>query len=130
MELNEGAIGHEPLFLVGLSFLDRDVVEFAISLPATLKIKDEQTKIVLRKAFSEYWPAKLATRKKLGFSVPVHMWLRRPDMQALAKRVFRKGSALRHLLPGVDPRQASILRHSTWILLTLGAWLDYQNISA
>jgi asparagine synthase (glutamine-hydrolysing) len=103
-----------------LPFLDRDLVEFALSLPATLKIKDEETKVILRKAFSEYWPAELATRKKLGFSVPVHIWLRRPDMQALARRIFRKDSALRHLLPGVDPRQASILRHSTWILLALG----------
>jgi len=113
-----------------LPFLDRDVVEFALSLPATLKMEGEQTKVILRKAFSEYWPAELATRKKLGFSVPVHMWLRRPDMQALAKRVFRKNSALRCLLPGIDPHQASILRHSTWILLALGVWLEYQNISA
>ena len=113
-----------------LPFLDRDVVEFALSLPATLKIKNEQTKIILRKAFSEYWPAKLATRDKSGFSVPAHIWLRRRDMQALARRVFRKNSALCHLLPGIDPSQASILRHSTWILLTLGTWLEHQNISA
>ena len=113
-----------------LPFLDKDVVEFALSLPSTLKIKNEQTKVILRKAFSGYWPAKLVTRKKLGFSVPTHMWLRRPDMQALARRVFRKNSALCHLLPGVSPHQASILRHSTWILLTLGVWLEQRNISA
>ena len=109
---------------VRVPFLDRDLAEFALSLPARLKVDRDRTKILLRDACGRYWPPALHTRGKQGFGAPCIEWLGQKDMQALALRVFAIGSPLRRLLPGVKKEQASDLSYRTWILLTLGLWLE------
>lgn len=108
--------------------LDRDLAEFALSLPPTLKVDGNQTKKVFREAFNTYWPAELRTRKKTGFGAPYQQWLARPDMKKLLSRVFEERSPLRRLLPGLSPRQASGTSYQTWILLVLGLWLEHHGL--
>ena len=98
-------------------FLDRDLVEYALSLPAALKVKRQETKVVFKHAFKRYWPPQIHTRPKQGFAGPFQQWLGFADVQALANGVFAKGSPLRQLLP--DQRN-----YRTWNLLTLGLWLE------
>ena len=61
-----------------LPFLDRNVVEFAWSLPLNYKIKDNQGKYILRSILSRHVPRELWDRPKKGFSVPLDTWLRGP----------------------------------------------------
>ena len=103
--------------------LDRDVVEFALSLPPDLKVRGNETKVVLKEAAKQYWPRELWNRPKQGFGAPIPRWLELPAMQALQDRVFRPGSPLRQLLPGL-PEKNHPRDYKTWVLLTLGLWLE------
>jgi asparagine synthase (glutamine-hydrolysing) len=105
-------------------FLDRDLVEFALTIPAELKVRGKQTKIVLREACRELWPESLRDRPKQGFGSPIGRWLKLPSMQPLLNRVFGEGSALRRMLPGIPNGARHGVNYRTWTLLTLGLWLE------
>lgn len=57
-------------------FLDHQVLEFAASLPIEFKVRGKETKCVLKEAFARALPREILTRKKAGFPVPYHAWLR------------------------------------------------------
>jgi asparagine synthase (glutamine-hydrolysing) len=104
--------------------LDRDLAEFALSLPAALKVDTSgRTKIVLRQACEQFWPDEVRSRAKHGFGAPNRRWLQIPEVRSLVSNVFRAAGPLRALLPGISsstPGQG----YETWTLLTLGLWLE------
>jgi asparagine synthase (glutamine-hydrolysing) len=110
-------------------FLDRDLVEFALSLPETLKVDGHETKVLLRQACMNSWPKELRSRDKQGFGAPCDVWLGFPKVKSLTAHVFASGSPLRRLLPGIKARQQHTLSYQTWILLTLGLWLERQRVT-
>ena len=59
-------------------FLDHRVVEFASQLPLHLKLRDKQSKWILRQLLDRYVPREFVERPKMGFGVPLHDWLRGP----------------------------------------------------
>src|SRR3989337_490226 len=76
-------------------FLDRDLVEFSLSLPSVLKVKDGETKVLFKHALKQYWPSILHKRGKQGFAAPFQEWLRFPEVKTLLQRLFADGSKLR-----------------------------------
>jgi len=59
-------------------FLDHRIVEFAASLPTSLKIQGTRQKVVLKQLMSDKLPQAILQRKKTGFDIPAHEWLRGP----------------------------------------------------
>ena len=58
--------------------LDHRVVEFAWQVPLHQKIRDGQTKWLLRQVLYRHVPRELIERPKQGFAVPLDQWLRGP----------------------------------------------------
>jgi len=59
-------------------YLDHHVYEYAWRLPLNYKLRDGQTKWVLRRLTERYVPKALIERPKRGFSIPIDAWLRGP----------------------------------------------------
>lgn len=59
-----------------IPLLDKDIVEFAWTLPLGYKMQDGVSKRVMRDVLYRYVPKELLERPKKGFSVPVSEWLR------------------------------------------------------
>lgn len=59
-------------------FLDHTLFEHAWRLPMAIKIKGSKTKWCLRKILYKYVPEHLIERPKMGFAVPLDVWLRGP----------------------------------------------------
>ncbi len=57
-------------------FLDHRVVEFAFKIPGSLKIKNGETKYILKETMRDLLPQKILTRDKQGFSIPIKNWIR------------------------------------------------------
>src|SRR3954462_4550960 len=56
--------------------LDNQVIDFAATLPASLKIKDGRRKHVLKEVAATLVPRAILDRKKQGFGVPLGTWFR------------------------------------------------------
>lgn len=57
-------------------FLDHELVDFVMQLPADYKIQPGNRKRILKDAFRDLLPAEIFTRKKQGFEVPLLKWFR------------------------------------------------------
>jgi asparagine synthase (glutamine-hydrolysing) len=105
-------------------FLDRDLAEFAFSLPASLKVTERQNKIALEAAVRDRWPDQIAQRPKQGFGAPYGSWLQQSAVRDLMRTVCGRSSRLRQLLPGLAAGTIAANDYRAWLLLTLGLWLD------
>jgi asparagine synthase (glutamine-hydrolysing) len=57
-------------------FLDHRIVEFASTLPTDFKIRGARQKYLLKELMKARLPASIVQRKKIGFDIPAHDWLR------------------------------------------------------
>jgi asparagine synthase (glutamine-hydrolysing) len=57
---------------------DYRLVEWAMRLPMQFKVRNGETKYLLKKVLSKYLPADCVYRPKMGFGVPLAKWLRGP----------------------------------------------------
>jgi len=56
--------------------LDNDVIEFASTIPASLKIVNGRRKHILKEAAKGLLPSEILNRRKQGFGVPLGVWFR------------------------------------------------------
>jgi asparagine synthase (glutamine-hydrolysing) len=59
-------------------FVDRRIAEFAMRIPAGMKLKHGRLKYVTRSLAARYLPRSLVRRPKKGFGFPLALWLRGP----------------------------------------------------
>jgi asparagine synthase (glutamine-hydrolysing) len=118
-----------------IPLLDRQVVEFAWSLPLRFKVRDGRSKWLLRQVLSRYVPDAIMERPKMGFGVPVGEWMRGPlrawvedllDRQRLEREGFFDAGKVRarwetHLSGRHD------LADSLWPLLMFQSWRQDQS---
>jgi asparagine synthase (glutamine-hydrolysing) len=78
-------------------FLDHKLVEFAASLPTSMKLRGLQTKYILRRAMKGKLPPEILSRKKMGFPVPVGKWLRSAFTHVVDEYVLSERARERHI---------------------------------
>lgn len=61
--------GREP-------FIDHRIVALACKMPISLKLRNGETKWILKELLADYVPRELFTRPKMGFSIPIFKWFR------------------------------------------------------
>lgn len=79
--MNVALEGREP-------FLDHKIIEFAMSLPDNIKLRNGETKWILRQILYKYVPKNLIERPKMGFGIPLDSWLStilKPELELLSR---------------------------------------------
>jgi len=74
---------------VRVPFLDRDLVQFAMSIPAELKMKGNRLKDLFRKAMEGVLPEYTLRKKKWGFSFNPYYQFQK-DLKTVAERVLTR----------------------------------------
>ena len=119
-------------------YLDHRIVEFAATLPASLKIRGRRQKFLLKELMKDKLPALILQRKKMGFDIPAHDWLRgtlRPmltdtlnDGLSNYPEVFHS-EAIQSFLRSHLERRVNIGYH-LWGLMILFLWMKKWRIQA
>lgn len=120
-----------------IPLLDRDVVEFAWTLPIDYKFKDGITKKPLRNILYRYVPREMMERPKKGFSIPINEWLAKGEMHEWAQSLMADARPIAGEflnLKYVDGIWKDFLTKQKWYpviwyVLMLEQWLLYQRIN-
>jgi asparagine synthase (glutamine-hydrolysing) len=111
--------------------LDHRVVEFAWRLPLHLKVRNGKTKWALRQVLYRHVPAELVERPKMGFGVPIDLWLRGP-LREWAEDLLAPETLGQHGLFSVEPIRKKWNEHVSgdrdwhyllWPVLMFQAWM-------
>jgi asparagine synthase (glutamine-hydrolysing) len=111
-------------------FVDKQVVEFAASLPARMKIRGFKLKYLLRRVARRYLPATVTRRSKQGFGFPVGMWLRQ-DLRGLVEHRLCNSHFVEAGIFEQEPIERLLREHMSgladhnyrlWLLLNLELW--------
>ncbi len=78
---------------VRVPFLDKEVFKVARTLPTKFKVNKENTKYAMRIASHRYLPDMVAEKKKLGFPVPIRVWLKEDKYYNIVKTAFTSKTA-------------------------------------
>lgn len=110
--------------------LDHRLVDFAVRLPANLRIRGGRGKHLLRSAAARWLPADVLAKRKQGFAVPLAAWFRGPLREFAAdiitSRAFRERGlvdaraaerCLADHVAGIDD-----LSEPLWLILSLELW--------
>ncbi len=112
--------------------LDRDVVEFAWTLPTSYLRKDGTGKLILRDILYKYVPKQLMERPKKGFSIPIEKWLLEPKLRSWAEGLLDKNKIKAQGILNADVveriwkdyTEKGIYRIQIWYILMFQQWYE------
>lgn len=111
--------------------LDKDVVEFAWTLPIAYKRTGETGKQVLRDVLYRHVPREMMERPKKGFSIPIDQWLKKPELREWAESLIDRQLLRRQGLLNPDTvwkiwedyTERGIWRIQIWFILMFQEWM-------
>jgi asparagine synthase (glutamine-hydrolysing) len=113
-------------------FLDHDIIEFVMGLPLEFKVKDTNSKRLLRKVLYRYVPKELIERPKMGFTIPLGQWLRGPlkdwaqdliEPDYLKKSGYFRSDEVLQMWDEHLKRRTN-WGHQLWNILMFQSWLE------
>lgn len=116
-------------------FLDHDVISFAWSLPMHMKIRNGETKWLLRRLAERHVPNKLMNRPKMGFGIPLDEWLRGP-LREWGEALLAEERLKREGFLNPRPIREAWLRHQRgdasfgyrlWSVLMFQSWWEHWS---
>lgn len=119
-------------------FLDHRIVEFAATLPLSLKIRGSRQKVLLKELMRDKLPSSVLQRKKVGFDIPAHDWLR-GCLRPLMMEVLTDGASEHAALFRREVIETQIREHlerrinvgyHLWGLMVLFLWMKKWRIQA
>ncbi len=78
---------------IRMPLTDRRIFDIASRMPSRFKVNEEQNKVAFRTAASKVLPDEIAFRKKLGFIVPIRIWLADSKYNSDVVRLFNSDIA-------------------------------------
>ena len=113
--------------------IDHELMELAATVPSDLKVRNGETKWLMKQIFEPKLPKKLAHRAKQGFEIPTDDWLRGELGEQVREVVLKPGSRIAEYVNQdyagklFDMHCRRTGRHGQlmWSLLVLGRWLDH-----
>jgi len=116
-------------------FLDHRIIEFVATLPFDYKLRNGTTKSLLREVLYRYVPKTLIERPKMGFGVPIGLWLRGPlkdwaENLLDEKRLKREGFLNPNRIREAWAEHLSGKRNwegRLWNVLMFQAWLEAEK---
>jgi asparagine synthase (glutamine-hydrolysing) len=113
--------------------LDQELVEYAASLPTSMKHSAEGSKVVFRRALRGLVPDDILDRPKQGFDVPLADWLMQ-DLRAVVEVLvlaedsplyrWLEHDAVAELWSRFETGRDERLAFQLWRLLNLAVWLE------
>ena len=113
-------------------FLDHKVIEFAASLPESLKLRGLETKYLLKKVAARLVPRDVIYRRKMGFGVPIGSWFR-GEMKDFVRDVLLSEKSLKRGVVKPEMLEKYVNEHASgkrdyapqiWTLLMLELWFQ------
>lgn len=91
-----------------IPLLDYKLIEYAAGIPSDIKVKLLQAKYLLKRAYADFLPEAILTRKKIGFNVPIGIWFREGQRNLITQLLLSERARSRGFLN--DAFVARILR--------------------
>jgi asparagine synthase (glutamine-hydrolysing) len=113
-------------------FLDHHLIEYAMGLPRSLKVKGATGKHILKRALESVLPKDVLYQPKRGFGAPTREWFRGPEGDSLIQQLMNSSIRKRNFFDyGFIRRLADEHRReqrdwsaNLWCLLNLSVWYD------
>ncbi|MDD6400706.1 MAG: asparagine synthase (glutamine-hydrolyzing) [Lachnospiraceae bacterium] len=112
-------------------FLDKELFEVARKIPTEFKINNKTTKYAFRQCANKYLPKEVASKKKLGFPVPIAKWIRQDDCYNKIKAAFNSEGANKffntdELIKMLDKHKAGKkdMSKKIWTVYMFLVWYD------
>jgi asparagine synthase (glutamine-hydrolysing) len=110
--------------------LDREVVEFAASIPTEMKVRGRRLKYLFKRVAKDFVPPELLSRRKQGFAFPLGYWMK-DRLGPLLEDLFRKSRLAdegyfdrAYMTELLHQHRQGMADHNyrLWILLNLELW--------
>ena len=117
-------------------FLDHELVEFSMRIPASLKLRNRDLRHFFKRAMVGFLPNEILTKRKHGFGLPFGEWLNTsqelrnhvlPHLDNLKDRRIIRAEHIEKLKSLHANEHAGYYGNMIWVLCVLEKWLDLNT---